>query len=138
MSQLGFIPCVLFLLYATAQDIRHHHVERYVFVLWVTVAVIGGLVGAWPLSMIGAVVGYVLLSLAGVLSGDKLGGALVGALIGPIVAFAVALALVLAWLTWRRWGPWRSPADFAFYPFLSAGTAGIIGYQIITGCLSGA
>jgi hypothetical protein len=132
MSQLGFIPCILFLLYATAQDIRSHTVERYVFVLWGAVAVIGWMLGAWTLSPTGAVVGFVLLGLAGVLSGDKWGGALVGLLIGPIVAVAVSMALLAAWLTWRRWGVWRSPADFAFYPFLSIGVALIIGYQLVS------
>jgi len=129
---LALVPCILFLFYATAQDIRSHTVERYVFIVWGIVAVAGWLAGAWPLSPTGAVLGFVLLGLAGVLSGDKWGGALVGLLMGPVVAVAVIVALLAAWLTWRRWGQWRSPADFAFYPFLSIGVALTIGYQLVS------
>jgi hypothetical protein len=122
----------MFLFYATMQDIQFHAVERYVFIVWGMVAIFGWMLGGWPISPTGAVLGFVLLSLAGVLSGDRWGGALVGLLMGPMVAVAVIIALVTAWLTWRRWGQWRSPADFAFYPFLSIGVALTIGYQLVS------
>lgn len=123
---LGWLPCLLFLLAASRQDARGRTVSRLLLLVWTLVGLGGAVLGAWAWSFAGVGLGFAILWLAGVPSGDRLGGAVAGGFLGLPVGYAAALALLGAWLGWRRWGSERSPADFAFYPFLLAGTATVI------------
>lgn len=126
LSQLAAIPCLAFLVQASLQDVRYHAVSRLTLLSWTVVGLAGSLAGAWSWSFLGAGLGFLLVTVAGAPSGDRFGAMVVGGYLGPSVGFAVALAVVLAFLRWRCWGTERSPADFAFFPFLLAGAIGVI------------
>lgn len=123
---LGWLPCLLFLLAATRQDVRDRGVSRLTLLVWAAVALAGAVSGAWSVSLAGGAMAYLILWVAGAPSGDKLGSVLVGAYLGLAVGYALVVALGLAFAWWRGWGSRRSPADFAFYPFLLAGTSVIM------------
>lgn len=122
---LGLVPLVLFLLYATIQDVRNLAVERLTFLVWGGVAMLGWALGAWPLIWIQGLVCFGLLTLAGVGRGDRLGGLFIGALMPWGAGLAIALGLALAALYYRLTN--RPPEQVALYPFLSVGVAVIIG-----------
>ena len=126
---LALVPLVLFLLYASIQDVRGLAVERFTFWLWGTVTLAGWFSGAWPFTWSSALVCFFALWVAGTGRGDRLGGLFIGGLLGPMGGIAVALGLVLALLV--CWRVRCSPNHIALYPFLSVGVAVMIGYQLV-------
>lgn len=129
---LGVIPLALFLAHATFQDVRCRAVYGVVFVFWSLVMVAGWALEVWELSGEGALLGFGLTWLAGLARGDRYGSAMVGALIGlDLAALSLLIAFAVAFIWWRSYGDERSPADFAFFPFLSAGVGAMVGYHIV-------
>lgn len=129
---LGLIPLAAFLAVATWQDLSEHVVERWTYFFAALMLVAGFMVGFWPLHVGGAILGYGLIWIAGAPSGDRLGAGFIGCVMGDgLVVIVVMAALSLAFIWWVQWGSRRSPADFAFFPFLSIGVGGTVAYQII-------
>lgn len=125
---LGVLSLACFLAVATWQDVRFHYVERWVFLAFG----LQMLVLAWPPSIAGALLGYGLLWCSGAPSGDRLGAMLAGLVLGPVtVAVAVIIGLTVCAIWWSRDSLQRSPADFAFFPFLSIGVGGTVLYRIV-------
>jgi uncharacterized membrane protein len=92
----------------------------------------GYMVGFWPLYLGGAFLGFGLIWIAGAPTGDRLGGAFIGLVLGDgLVVLVVMAALAVCFIWWVQWGSRRSPADFAFFPFLSIGVGGTVCYHLI-------
>lgn len=133
---LGLFPLVLFLLYATIQDVRSHSVERITFAIWGAVALIGWWLGAWPFSWPMAAYGYAVMWIADTGSGDRLGAALIGGLMGaPDALYPLSVALGFGML--HFWRSKRPPQSLPLYPFLSLGVAAMILFRLGEGYLRG-
>lgn len=131
---LGLVPLILFLLYATREDAEWLSIRPRTVGVWGAVALAGWGISAWPLHGWAALACCGLLAVAGVGAGDRWGGLLVGGLMGTAGSTAVGLALVLA--LGYCWRGRRAPAAVPFYPFLSASVGAIIVVQGLLGSLA--
>lgn len=129
---LALIPLAAFLAVATWQDVTEHVVERWTFVFAGLMLVAGFMAGFWPLHVGGALLGCALIWIAGAPTGDRLGAAVIGLVLGDgLVVLVVMAALACCFIWWVQWGSRRSPADFAFFPFLSIGVGGTVLYHAV-------